>query len=285
MKFVIIIAIGSHTHKMKFTDYTMATKKFEELKKSGIPARLLMDGVEISSTATDTASDEQPAPAATAQVQPVQELAATVEQDVKFFWKEEGIKKMKVFKESKAKDLLKRAEKAGYPAFITDMSNHLIEKVNCEEKKEEVAPAASSVSSVKELADPLSDYKKRVGEYWMIGYYMNGTLKEKMYNTKEDCAKAFSQLKHEKVPFIYGHFGYDAKGVAINQIKSYGLDYGKSITFDDLPEECKIVFGPNTAEGLQCFESENWYGMYYESSEELIRGFATKDGKSCIMWA
>ena len=121
-KFQVVIKIGKFEKVKDFDEFTLASKEFETLKRMNAQVQFIVDGKDIS----DTIKIEP-----VTKPEEVVKAATFVEADVFFFWKEGDVKKMTKVKESRAKTLLARAEKAGFAAFITDQSKKVIAKVNC----------------------------------------------------------------------------------------------------------------------------------------------------------
>lgn len=118
--FKVVLKIGKLTKIKEFADFALASKEFETLKRMNSNVVLMKDDVDISSTVIEQAPKKEA----------IEKIASAVEIDVIFAYKEGDVKKAIKVKESRAKVLLHRAEKAGYQACIL-VNKQVIAKVNC----------------------------------------------------------------------------------------------------------------------------------------------------------
>ena len=139
-----------------------------------------------------------------------------------------------------------------------------------------------------------------LSEFYYLIYYKKKTdkLKEKKFLEKGETLAAFRALKKANVPFLYGHYMEDMKQdwtiqVLMDETKSYGLDYGKEIRYEEVPVKLVPILVPTAYErtftGIKYYESEYWYSSYstYENTDchgqyLAVRTFVTKDGKSYV---
>ena len=123
MKYQVIITIGKLQKVKEFEDFKLASAEFETLKRMKAKAVIKADGKDISDTFVEKAETIAKAEAKV--------IASTTENKILFVWKEGEAKKTTTVNQTRAKVLLERARKAGFPAYMLNENKQLIDKVNC----------------------------------------------------------------------------------------------------------------------------------------------------------